>query len=427
MQLRSKALALTLSAALAWIGSGCSEREPEPRRPARAESTGSTAPGTPSATSLSASGANPSAATGGPAREGDLAPGTPKAEPVAAAEVADGEKLYAQHCALCHGISGDGQGQMKLDPPARSFQSGKFSFGNTPEQLFKTITAGIPGRSPMPAFELILTEPERRAIVKHLATLMPIEPPTNEASTEMVVLGKTLYARGLLPALAGGLPVRERGLLVGRPEGLSFEYRVDDVRLLAARLGRFAARRDWGGRGGDALEPLGRVLASMQGGDPEASFQKGGAPLRAAFRGTWARGDESVVELELFDAASTSLGRLEERLEVVALRDGTGFERSWRGSAATQGLALDPLGARGKGATWEEHAGWWWTHTPLEDGTTLVTAVSAGQSSKGADGRQLFAPRAAGGSDAPAWRQLSLVASVWDAARRAIVAEALAR
>ncbi|MBK9383762.1 MAG: cytochrome c [Planctomycetes bacterium] len=424
MQLRSPALALFCSMAPAWIGASCSDREPEPRRPARTESASSATPAAPP-NGVTAGG--PAKAVASPVNGGDRAPGEAKPDPVPVAEVADGEKLYAQHCALCHGISGDGQGQMKLDPPARSFQSGKFSFGNTPEQLVKTITSGIPGRSPMPAFELILTEVERRAIVKHLATLMPIEQATNAESTEMVVLGKTLFARGLLPALAGGLPVRERGLLVGVPEGLSFEYRVDDVRLLALRLGRFASRRDWGGRGGDALEPLGRVLAAMQGGDPEASFAKSGAPLRAAFRGTWTRGDESIVELELVDAAGASLGRLEERLEVVALRDGTGVERRWSGGGAASGVALDPLGSRGKSATWEEQSGWWWTHEPLEDGTTLVTAVSAGARESGADGRKLFGARASGDANAPAWRQLSMVASVWDATRRAVVAEALAR
>jgi hypothetical protein len=198
--------------------------------------------------------------------------------------------------------------------------------------------------------------------------------------------------------------------------------------LLAARLGRFAARRDWGGRGGDALEPLGRVLVAMQGGDPEESFQKGGAPLRAAFRGTWARGDEAVVEFELFDVGGESSGRLEEQLEVVALRDGTGFERRWSGAAAAdREIVLDPLGARGRDAVWEEHGGWWWTQEPLADGTTLVTAVSAGASRAGADGRKLFAARADGDPQQPAWRQLSLVASAWDGARRVLVAEALAR
>ena len=43
----------------------------------------------------------------------------------------------------------DGNGVTELDRPARSFRDGGFSFGNTPEALFRTISTGIPG-TPMP-------------------------------------------------------------------------------------------------------------------------------------------------------------------------------------------------------------------------------------------------------------------------------------
>ena len=80
------------------------------------------------------------------------------------------KKLFVTNCAACHGETGDGKGTTELDRPARSFQDGGFSFGNTPEALFKTISTGIPG-SPMPAFDASLKEAERRLLASYVVTL----------------------------------------------------------------------------------------------------------------------------------------------------------------------------------------------------------------------------------------------------------------
>src|SRR6185295_4984503 len=66
-------------------------------------------------------------------------------------EAVTGKSLYARHCAGCHNDNGDGRGATMLQQgkQARSFAQGGFAFGNTVEQIAKTIASGIPGSSPM--------------------------------------------------------------------------------------------------------------------------------------------------------------------------------------------------------------------------------------------------------------------------------------
>ncbi len=68
--------------------------------------------------------------------------------------------LYREHCAHCHGVTGDGAGSTAgfLDPYPRDFRLGKFKFKSTPlrqapthQDLLDIINNGIPGTA-MPAF-----------------------------------------------------------------------------------------------------------------------------------------------------------------------------------------------------------------------------------------------------------------------------------
>src|SRR6185503_1837275 len=122
-----------------------------------------------------------------------------------------------------------------------------------------TIASGIPGRSVMPGFKGVLSDEERELVVEYVITIMPPGAVVNDArGTEMVVRDRPVIARGKLPPLVEKGPEWPRGLLIGMPEGLTFEYRTDDVRLLAVRQGAFANRQDWNDRGGSYLEPLGQ-------------------------------------------------------------------------------------------------------------------------------------------------------------------------
>lgn len=186
----------------------------------------------------------------------------------------DARALFLQHCASCHGETGDGRGTTVLDRPARSFKEGGFSHGNTTEALVRTITFGIPG-SPMPASPSVLTEADRNALAHYVLSLGPTIEAVSAAESVLRVADRPAIVRGKLPAMAEGLPEHARGLLVGLPDGSSFEYRIDDVRLLGFRQGDFVDRADWRGRGGNALEPLGSLLWVCGNGNPGPTFLRG--------------------------------------------------------------------------------------------------------------------------------------------------------
>ncbi len=140
-------------------------------------------------------------------------------------DLQQGETLYLQHCAACHGNQGDGNGPATvwLFPRPRNFNAGLFKIQSTPggslpsdEDLYRSITRGLPGSS-MPSFTY-LPESDRRAVVqyvKHLTAftgsdgkrinrfqealksgpapktiVVPPEPPS---TLESIVHGKELY------------------------------------------------------------------------------------------------------------------------------------------------------------------------------------------------------------------------------------------
>ncbi len=86
--------------------------------------------------------------------------------------------LYREHCAQCHGISGDGAGPTAafLNPYPRDFRLGKFKFKSTPlgqpptdQDLDEIIRNGIPGTA-MPSFRL-LDSSEVEALVQYVKYL----------------------------------------------------------------------------------------------------------------------------------------------------------------------------------------------------------------------------------------------------------------
>ena len=89
-----------------------------------------------------------------------------------------GKAVYAQHCAACHGVKGDGAGPATvwLFPRPRNFSAGLFKIKSTPgmalptdEDLLGTVTRGMPGSS-MPSFTY-LSDSERRKAVQYIKYL----------------------------------------------------------------------------------------------------------------------------------------------------------------------------------------------------------------------------------------------------------------
>lgn len=106
--------------------------------------------------------------------------------------VVEGRAVYRAACVPCHGIRGDGRGPAarSLSPRPRDFTTGVFKFRSTPsgalptdDDLFRTVSLGVPGTW-MPAWDELLSERQRRAVIEYVKTLVPdyqdefaIEPP----------------------------------------------------------------------------------------------------------------------------------------------------------------------------------------------------------------------------------------------------------
>lgn len=94
------------------------------------------------------------------------------------ATVEAGRVIYQDRCWFCHGEEGDGQGPIAdyLWPRPRDFVAGSFKFrttesGDLPtdEDLFRTVTLGLPGTA-MPEWGTVLNVAERWQIISYIKT-----------------------------------------------------------------------------------------------------------------------------------------------------------------------------------------------------------------------------------------------------------------
>lgn len=100
------------------------------------------------------------------------------AGPVRSDKSGNARGLFREHCAHCHGVTGDGAGPTAafLNPYPRDFRKGVFKFKSTPkggkpthEDLKKTLMEGIPGTA-MPSFR-VLPDPDVEALVNYVKYL----------------------------------------------------------------------------------------------------------------------------------------------------------------------------------------------------------------------------------------------------------------
>lgn len=130
-----------------------------------------------------------------------------------------GREVFEYRCAICHGVAGDGKGEMAASLPVkpRSFRQGIFKYRTTPsgkmptdDDLRRTITGGINGTA-MGVYSM-LTDDEVTAVIEYVKFFsrrwrnydnyaMPIEFPAepkwlsdSAAAREHGERGKTLYA-----------------------------------------------------------------------------------------------------------------------------------------------------------------------------------------------------------------------------------------
>ncbi len=307
----------------------------------------------------------------------------------------DGKWLYQRHCSGCHNDNGDGKGPTitALGQQARDFKAGGFAFGDSREQLFKTLTSGIPGRSPMPSFAGAMDEDERWLVVDYVRTLMPPRKDEAPKQTVMEVSKRPVIARGKLPPIAEGARQVPRGLLIGDPSGMTFQYDLDRGALLGVRLGAFADREDWGDRGGAYLKPLGKLVyrrvddtlewpVTLATPDPKA------APFRRVVRSSWTHSDRAGLDYDVVDARGLVRARVRESVSVQRLSIGAGFTRRWEATPAQGVQSCSFSVADAHGQPWKANprapaAGQparkpsWWTCELGDEGVELVLPRSS--------------------------------------------------
>jgi len=88
------------------------------------------------------------------------------APPAKSKELLDkGQKSFMTNCMACHGEkgAGDGPGAVALNPKPRNYAKDPFKQGDKPEDIFKTLSTGVPNTA-MVGFGH-LSEEERWALV----------------------------------------------------------------------------------------------------------------------------------------------------------------------------------------------------------------------------------------------------------------------
>lgn len=198
--------------------------------------------------------------------------------PHAQGQAVSGEALYSQNCAGCHGSDGKGDGPAAdfLFPRPRDFTRGTFKVrttasGDLPtdEDLFRTITKGMPGTA-MPGWEN-LSEAERRELVRHIKTFS--ERFTQEPPPERVALGSPVpFSK---EALAKGREIFRKMKCwechgeEGRGDGPSAPTLKDDWDF-PIRVGNLTQRRNF--HGGGAVEDIYWAFTTGLDGTPMPSF-----------------------------------------------------------------------------------------------------------------------------------------------------------
>ncbi len=236
----------------------------------------------------------------GPAPTPSLLPSSPAIALPAGPNVFDVKAVYAEQCAKCHGENGDGKGTAELERPARSFLDGGYSYGNTEKAVLRSITYGIPG-TPMPAFEETLSEDDRRALAAFVIGLGPKGTIVKPGASVLTVGDKPQIVHGMVPALREGSRREPRSLIVGFPNGTTLQYTKNSGTLEALFVGNFLDRRDWGGRGGTALKPLGTVTwkRSAEHSASAGLVDANGKPLTSKIRAARIVGDDVRLDFVL--------------------------------------------------------------------------------------------------------------------------------
>jgi DMSO reductase family type II enzyme heme b subunit len=200
----------------------------------------------------------------------------------AAQEVSQGQMIYEQRCAACHGVNGDGQGPgaERLFIKPRDFTRDEFKIKSTAgdefptrDDLIRVISKGMPGSS-MPAWEGVLSQGEIGTVADYIQQTFGrffaqegfgttvIEVPSRvEPSAESLAHGEELFAGEIGCLKCHGSAGRGNG-----PSAFELTDNAGQV-IYPADL-----TQPWRFRGGSAPEDIYVRLRTGMPGSPMPSF-----------------------------------------------------------------------------------------------------------------------------------------------------------
>jgi high-affinity iron transporter len=151
-------------------------------------------------------------------------------------DAADGERLYQQHCASCHGARGlgDGPAGARLDPKPPAIGHAPAMIDASPGMMFRKISVGVSGTAMQP-FSSVLTPAQRWNIVVYLASL--------RTRPERIAEGEGLYTQSCVEChgpTGAGDGAMARTLSKLPPEIGSFGWQAahsDSQMIVPIRLG----------------------------------------------------------------------------------------------------------------------------------------------------------------------------------------------
>lgn len=213
------------------------------------------------------------------------AAGFAQAEPEEFAQYEKGKFVYEQHCMLCHGARGDGNGELAatLSPAPRSFREGLFKFRTTPfgkmpvdADLKHTIRTGLSGTA-MGMFAH-LTEEDVDAVIVYVKSFSrrwkkaehqaaPVKLPEKPAwfadkaqSAPHAEKGKVLFSNTCAPCHGPNADGKGAAAAAFK-DAWELPAKPSDLRQPHLRCG-------------DAPEDIYRVLATGLNGTPMVSFDE---------------------------------------------------------------------------------------------------------------------------------------------------------
>lgn len=198
--------------------------------------------------------------------------------------LARGKAIYTRTCIWCHGIQGKGDGPAALfigaytGPRPKDFTREDYKFRSTAsgqlptdEDLFRTLTKGIPGF--MPSFQSF-TEQERWAVIAYIKTFAPgfqenggtaitLPDPPITASPESISRGRSVYVEQKCEACHG---------LDGKGDGpLALARELTDTRGMALAATDLTRPRSF--KNGTMPQDIIRTLLTGLNGTPMPSYE----------------------------------------------------------------------------------------------------------------------------------------------------------